>query len=213
MPPPDKNDDPDCSKRKVLSFIAQIFDPLGLVLPLLVRGKLFLRKLWEAKVSWDETLDESLTKEWIKIKSDISECSNFEFPRKSYKGKIQLIIFCDASKQIYGFSCYARYLEGEEYQCNLIFSKAKTAPIKSKSIPCLELLSAFLAFKCLDSILDSLPHENVQSVVFCLDSQVVLLILLLLLLLIFILLFLVFILNLSACSSSSSFSTDHHSPM
>ena len=174
LSPPEINADSDCSKRKVLSFIAQTFDPLGLVLPLLVRGKLFLRKLWEAKFEWDEVLDEGLTREWAKIRSDIAECSKFKFPRKSYNNKVQLIFFCDASKQIYGFGCYARYLEGEDYQCDLIFSKAKTAPIKSKSIPCLELLAAFLAFKCLNSIIDSLPHENIESITYCIDSQVVL---------------------------------------
>ena len=46
------------TKRKILSLVSSIFDPLGWVSPLTVRGKLFLQTLWKVKMGWDQTLNE-----------------------------------------------------------------------------------------------------------------------------------------------------------
>ena len=44
------------TKRNFLSALVAIFDPLGLVAPLVLPGKLFLQQLWLDKVGWDESL-------------------------------------------------------------------------------------------------------------------------------------------------------------
>ena len=93
-----------------------------------------------------------------------------EFPRQAADTHISLIICCDSSKLIYGFSCYGKSASS----INLIFAKAKTAPTKSKSLPTLELLSVFLAIKCLPTILDSLTNVTITDLTLCVDAQVVL---------------------------------------
>jgi hypothetical protein len=40
------------TNRSILSEISKAFDPLGLVSPLTVRGKLPLRDLWALKLEW-----------------------------------------------------------------------------------------------------------------------------------------------------------------
>ena len=45
------------TKRKVLSLVYNVFDPLGWVSPLTVRGKIFLQTLWKEKMGWDQTLN------------------------------------------------------------------------------------------------------------------------------------------------------------
>ena len=46
------------TKRSFLSVVAQIFDPLGLVSPFVIRGKIILQEMWIAAVDWDDELPE-----------------------------------------------------------------------------------------------------------------------------------------------------------
>ena len=55
------------AKRKILSLASSVFDPLGWVSPLTVRGKIFLQTLWKEKLGWDQTLND----EQIKVICDI----------------------------------------------------------------------------------------------------------------------------------------------
>ena len=45
------------TKRKVLSLVSSVFDPLGWVIPLTIRGKISLQTLWKEKMGWDQTLN------------------------------------------------------------------------------------------------------------------------------------------------------------
>lgn len=38
----------------VLSELAQVFDPLGFLSPILILGKIFVQELWLLKQYWDE---------------------------------------------------------------------------------------------------------------------------------------------------------------
>jgi len=42
------------TKRKVLATTASIFDPLGLLSPAVIAYKIFLQKLWQDKLEWDD---------------------------------------------------------------------------------------------------------------------------------------------------------------
>ena len=86
-------------------------------------------------------------------------------------GSGKLIIFCDSSKDCYGFCCYL-VSEIDGIKSNLVFAKSKVAPGKSPSLPTLELLSVHLASKCLISILDS--FVNIEEIVIAMDAQIVL---------------------------------------
>ena len=52
------------TKRGILGKIARIYDPLGLVSPVTLEGKLLYRDAFEAKVSWDAQLPIKLTQDW-----------------------------------------------------------------------------------------------------------------------------------------------------
>ena len=44
------------TKRSLLKHVASLYDPLGLVAPYALQGKILLQELWKAGVTWDEEL-------------------------------------------------------------------------------------------------------------------------------------------------------------
>lgn len=56
--------DAKLTKRTLLSQLNRIFDPLGFLSPVLVKGKIFLKQLWQLKVDWDTPLQEELQSRW-----------------------------------------------------------------------------------------------------------------------------------------------------
>ena len=63
------------TKREVLKDTSKLFDPLGITSPVSVRAKLFMQKLWQLRVEWDEPLDAYIRDEWNIIISDIQRLS------------------------------------------------------------------------------------------------------------------------------------------
>ena len=160
------------SKRKILSQLSSIFDPLGLCLPVTVRGKFFIKNLWSKKLEWDQEVDSSIKISWSKLAVDLNKLCTLNFPRNVVNNKYQtsLFIFCDASSEAYGFCAYAV----QNNNSNLLFSKAKVSPLKSKTLPTLELLGVYTAFKCLKLILRSYSDLTINDVFILVDAQVVL---------------------------------------
>ncbi|XP_055589224.1 uncharacterized protein LOC129741507 [Uranotaenia lowii] len=52
------------TKRKVLSDVARLFDPLGLVGPVVIQAKIFVQDLWKLQCDWDEELSVELQEQW-----------------------------------------------------------------------------------------------------------------------------------------------------
>ena len=165
--------DPNANtKRGILSQISKVFDPLGLTLPVTARGKLIIRDLWIKKLGWDDIVPESSLTEWEKHCSDISNLFTLKIQRSCIDQDLDnsLCIFCDASKSCYGFAVYNIC----DNKSQLLFAKSKVAPLKTKTLPTLELMAVFLALKCLPFILDSFKFIKFKNIVCAVDSQIVL---------------------------------------
>lgn len=59
------------TKRTVLSETAQLFDPLGLVNPVVVMAKVFLQELWALKLDWDAALPKELHTKWMQFRDEL----------------------------------------------------------------------------------------------------------------------------------------------
>ena len=160
------------TKRSILSQISSVFDPLGLCLPVTVRGKFIMKSLWSQKLSWDTQIKNNITNDWSKLALDLNKLNSLTFPRYVFntQAPVELYFFCDASGEAYGFCCYA-----VQNGCsNLLFAKAKISPVKKKSLPTLELLGVYTAFKCLQLILNSFTDVKINNIFMLVDAQVVL---------------------------------------
>lgn len=164
------------SKRIILSETSKVFDPLGLALPLTIRGRLLVRTLWERKYEWDEQLPPDAIDEWEKLGNDLAEVHKIEYPRQVLSEKLTygMHVFCDSSKDAFGFVTYGCTDQNES---SMLYAKAKVAPVNNRgsySIPTLEFLSVILALKCLATVLNAYNNIHFKFVNICVDSQVVL---------------------------------------
>lgn len=99
------------TKRKLLSDLNKIFDPLGFLTPVLIKGKIFLQQLWQLKIDWDKPLPNKMKTKWELFYQELEQLGSMSIPRKCkpYSSKrIELHGFCDASHEAYGACIYVR---------------------------------------------------------------------------------------------------------
>lgn len=164
------------TKREVTSAVMSTFDPMGLVAPILIKGKRLIQEVWRAGSGWDEAIGSSEHRLWTEYIEDIKMLKNLRVPRNitPNAGKGQLHTFVDASETAYAAVCYWRTeTDDGETHVKLIAGKARVAPVKSTSIPRLELQAALLGGRLAASITREIDLE-VTSRVFWSDSSTVL---------------------------------------
>ncbi|GFV09458.1 integrase catalytic domain-containing protein [Trichonephila clavipes] len=124
--------DSSYTKRDVLSTIAKIFDPVGLMAPVISKAKIFLQQV------------------------------------------VEIHGFADASERCYGAAvyCKSKNLKSETL-VRLITSKSRVAPIKSLTIPRLELCAAVLLAKLVKRVVAALQLETAELYLWS-DSMIVL---------------------------------------
>lgn len=171
------NEKPD-TRRGVLSTIASVFDPLGLISPILMKAKILLQLMCKAKLNWDQQLGEGELKRWREWKGQMQKLKLVSFPRcvrdgEVPVGKMQLHIFADASELGYGAVAYTRMAGAIGYQCRIVMSKARVAPLKVVTIPRLELSAAVLAVRLCKAISKDFDEEF-ESIHYWTDSVIVL---------------------------------------
>lgn len=165
------------SKRAILSEIAKIFDPLGLLGPVILQAKTFMQKLWKEKVDWDESISQSLFTEWQRFYSQLGLLKNMSFRRQVIlpnSNRIELHGFCDASRKGYGACIYFKSFNGKgEVSTYIYCSKSRVAPLKVIDIHRLELCAAQLLTKVYQYVINSI-HTKINKVYLWSDSEVTL---------------------------------------
>ena len=156
------------TKRTLLSLVSKLFDPLGLISPLTIRGKTLIQTAWAEKMDWDAPLNESYIKDWYDLRREFAQVGPIRVPRQFDKGggEAKLHIFCDASKRAYGAVAY--YVNDD--CCSLIMSKARVAPIKPRTLPQMELTAIELGVK-LAAYLDK-QIKGIQQIHIWTDSEI-----------------------------------------
>ncbi|KAM8701911.1 hypothetical protein ACLKA7_005221 [Drosophila subpalustris] len=145
------------TKRVVCSEMAKIFDPLGLFAPVVVKAKIFMQRLWEDKLEWDDGLPEALQNEWKDHRDDLQSLNSMQIPRHIYDRKVpftkELHTFVDASERAYGAAIYVRATyKNKQISVRLLCSKTRVAPTAKQSLPRLELCAALLGAELTDRI-------------------------------------------------------------
>ena len=157
----------------ILSIVNSVYDPLGLGVPVVQPVKALMQKLCKLKLGWDDPIPQSEEKLWLMWMKQLPKLTTFQVPR-SYKpecfGKVvhaKLQHFSDASLEAYGAVSYLRLQdENANVHCVLIFGKSRLVPMRSMSVPRLELSAATIAVRSDIMLREQLhiPELSAQSV-------------------------------------------------
>ncbi|XP_011690980.1 PREDICTED: uncharacterized protein LOC105451945 [Wasmannia auropunctata] len=165
------------SKRELLSEISKLFDPLGLLGPIITLAKMLMQETWKEQVDWDSELPANITKRWEQLQSELLNSTILRIPRKIsdeyISNDLMLYGFCDASQDAYGACIYVKVRNKGEQVARLLCSKSRVAPLKIVSIPQLELCSALLLARLIEQVTQACKFQSCKIFAFT-DSMVTL---------------------------------------
>ncbi|XP_067947249.1 uncharacterized protein [Watersipora subatra] len=168
------------TRRGVLSTVASLFDPTGFVSPAILNGKLILQEICKSNSAWDTPLEGSILQKWKQWKAQMGHIDQIQIPRCLKPNYLQVVqtaelhTFADASTSGYGLCAYLRLKDKANHvHVSLLASKAKVAPLKSVTVPRLELQAAAGAVRLANKIQEEIDIPDLQKFFFS-DSTVTL---------------------------------------
>ena len=129
------------TRRKILSLVSSIYDPLGNAVPLLLPAKKILQDLCRKLIGWDEIIPPELSvnsEKWIDNLPGLEQLAIPRCLKPASLGRlssIQLHYFADASEIGYGAVSYLRLVDvSGSIHCVFLLGKSRAAPLKLLTI-------------------------------------------------------------------------------
>ena len=147
------------ARREMTGQLSSQFDPLEVVSPLLLGGKLILQKVATSGVGWDENVSEDIKKEWKKWLSTSNKLEGYAVTRNNLVERIEPMSdvtyqfhgFCDASDSAFSCVVYLRGVHDGRSHVNFVIGKPKVVlthqkglVIARKELEAAELLSRLM---------------------------------------------------------------------
>ncbi|OUC40847.1 Pao retrotransposon peptidase, partial [Trichinella nativa] len=160
---------------EVLSILTSVFDPLGIVGPFVLKGKLIMQAIWQVHPEWKAPLSEEWEARWQQWASDVKVVATVSIPRwyGIDRGKPSTMhVFVDAATVGYGSVAYL----AQGMTTAFVAAKSRVVnPLKTTTVPRLELQAFIVGVRLADTLLKELENRLVIGrVVFWSDSLVVL---------------------------------------
>lgn len=136
------------TKRDIWKVVPSIYDPLGLLAPYVLLGKMIVNAACREVKGWDSLLPPKFVDSMVKWSEEFSNIENISWSRWAgieNPKRIQLYGCCDASSYAMGACVYLiSTAQDDTITANLIMGKTRNSPPEQHSIPRLELASAVL---------------------------------------------------------------------
>ena len=136
------------TKRHLWKLVPSVYDPMGLLSPYVLKGKLLVSEACEKVKGWDCNLPRDIIDKATAWASEFEQIGDVTWKRCvgiPNAKKVNLVGCCDASSKAFGACVYlVSTAEDGTITSNLILSKTRVAPKIKHSIPRLELLAAVL---------------------------------------------------------------------
>ena len=181
--PIESNNGCPITKRSILAATSKLYDPLGILSPVIILWKIIFQSVCKSKMGWDDPVETFIHEQWLKLTQDLKMVGVVQLKRHYFHGKslselqsVQLHGFADASERAYGAVVYLRVeLTDGTVFTELVTSRTRVAPINGDTIPRLELLGALVLARLINSVLTAFEGTLRVDSVFCWsDSQIAL---------------------------------------
>ena len=151
------------TKRKILQTLNSIYDLHSIYGPLLLRSKLFMQKLYQSQIGWDEKLGDKLVHEWRLIAKQVNSSPHIEISRNvgNRNGRFALICFSDASNEALGAVVYIKDLDTQKVSFWCAKSRIVSQDLAKRSMPQLELIAIDYGVELLQDSYESLAGESI----------------------------------------------------
>lgn len=152
------------TKRELVSEVARLFDPLGWLTPVVIMAKIRLQQTWLAGIGWDEKIPTKMEEEWKEFRATLLHINNIKIPRYVGLGfddvEYELHGFCDASMKAYAAVVFLKCKnKNGNVSVNIVAAKSRVAPVKTISLPRLELCGAVLLSELTAKIQDAWKRQ------------------------------------------------------
>jgi len=172
--------DKPLTRRGILSTVSSVYDPLGIVAPVILVGKQLLQELCHDGIDWDDSVPSHVHSQWEKWRSELPLLEKIMIPR-CVKAPgfgepivLELHSFSDASDVGLGQVTYLRLVNSSnQVHVSFLMGKARVAPLKPMSTPWRELTAAVISVNVVSMLSRELNYKDPVEV-FYTDSSVVL---------------------------------------
>ncbi|XP_065089398.1 uncharacterized protein LOC135710677 [Ochlerotatus camptorhynchus] len=154
------------TKRRILSLIATLFDPLGLIGATTASAKILMQHLWTLedrngnRLDWDQPVPPTVGENWRKFHEKLPLLNQIRVDRCviiPYATAVEMHCFSDASERAYGGCIYLRSQDSSgAIKVRLLSSRSKVAPLRCQSIPRLELCGVLLLSQLYEKVKNSI---------------------------------------------------------
>ena len=143
-----------------MSLVSAVYDPIGLVAPYTVTARLLLKDIWRLSgQQWDNNVSDNIREQFLDWAQELPTLSEITIPRSYFRGNIENIelhMFGDSSQDVFSAVAFLRARVNDNENTNpelaFVFRKARVAPMKTVTIPKLELQAALVAARLRNEI-------------------------------------------------------------
>ncbi|XP_057299451.1 uncharacterized protein LOC130630070 [Hydractinia symbiolongicarpus] len=168
------------TKRNIMHFLASIYDPLGIINPIVVTIKVLFQDLCVAKFDWDQPLEGEFLQRWNEICTsfdtetlNIDRLYAYQDENDQFEN-IELHGFSDGSKIAYGCCVYIRFTyKSGKVKTALLSSKSRIKPLTNTTIPRIELLGTLVLARLMDVLKKELLNVyKIDNIFYWTDSTI-----------------------------------------
>ena len=140
------------TRRGILSTVCSVYDPLGIVAPVILVGKRLLQERCRDGIEWDDPAPSHIHSQWENWRSELPLLEEITItrcvkpPGFGEPVVIELHSFSDASDVGLGQVSYLRLVNNSnQVHVSFLMGKARVAPLKQMSTPRRELTAAVIS--------------------------------------------------------------------
>ena len=167
------------TKRNILKVVSTLFDPLGLLCPIINQMNVIFQKLCVDERDWDDSAPHPIIDQWNQFLHELFELERIVVPRfidysvHENVISIELHGFCDSLEAAYSSLAYLRVETENTVRVRLLCAKERVALLKKLTLQHLELLSCLVLSQLINPTQVAIESEIKLNNVTCWsDSEI-----------------------------------------